>query len=257
MREVWSETAGGYLRFLDLPGTDLPIVFIHGLGCAGSYDFPQVAAQPELSSHRRILIDLLGAGYSDRPEGFGYRVTDHADVLAELVDRLDLGRFVLFAHSAGGAIALEVAHRVGDQLAGLVLSESNLDPSQPGAASYGIASQSEAEFIAHGFDELVDDCRRDGVQRWAAPLAHWSPTAAWRLSTSLKAGQTPNGRQVLYDLDVPSAYLIGEQSLPDPDVAELPRHGIEVFTIPQAGHSMAWENPEGVAAAIAAALRGR
>lgn len=250
MREVWVEAAGGYLRFLDLPGPDIPIVFVHGLGCAGSYDFPQVAAQPELSSHRRILVDLLGAGYSDRPERFGYRVTDHADVLAELLTQLELGRFVLFGHSAGGAIALEVARRVGDQLASLVLSESNLDPSPPGAGSYAIASQPEAEFLAHGFDELVGGSRRD-YHRWAATLAHWSPAAVWRLSASLKAGQTPDGRQVLYDLDMPRTYLIGADSLPNPDQDELPRHGIQVLVVPRAGHSMAWENPEGVASAIA------
>lgn len=209
------------------------------------------------ASKRRILIDLLGAGYSGRPEHFGYRATDHADVLVELVAKLDLGRFVLFAHSAGRPIALEVARRVDDQLAGLVLSESNPDPSQPGAVSYAIASQSAAEFLTHGFNELDSESRQDGSERWTAALAHWSPTASWKLSASLTAGQTPNERQVLYDLAIPRIYLIGEQSLPDPDHDELPRHGIQVLTIPGVGHSMAWENPESVASAIAVAIGGR
>lgn len=34
-------------------------LFIHGLGCAGSFDYPEVAAQTDLIEHRRILIDLL------------------------------------------------------------------------------------------------------------------------------------------------------------------------------------------------------
>lgn len=254
MREFWSDGAGAHLRYLDLPGDRVPILFIHGLGCAGSHDYPQVAAQPEVATHRRILVDLLGAGYSDWPEGFPGRVSDHAEVVAELVEVLGLQRFVLFAHSAGGAIGLELARRVGERLAAVVLSEANLDPSPPGVGSFRIASQTEADFVARGFEELLAAARQEGNTSWAAALDRCSPAAVWRLAASLTSGQDPNGRDVLYELPVPRAYLFGERSLPDPDHEELPRHGVRVFVVPRAGHSMAWENPEGVAGAISAAL---
>ena len=45
-----------------------------GLGCAGSFDYPQVATQEALKKHRCILIDLLGSGYIDKPDNFGYTV---------------------------------------------------------------------------------------------------------------------------------------------------------------------------------------
>lgn len=253
MRELWSTLGGAFIRYLDLPGDEVPIVFVHGHGCSGSHDYPQVAAQPGLAGHRRILVDLLGCGYSDSPRDFGYRVSDHATVLKELIDHLSLNDFVLFGHSAGGAVALELARRVESRLRGLVLSEANLDPSPPEAGSYQVASQSEDAFIDHGYRQLIAAARSAGNDNWASTVTHWSPRAMWRLAESLKRGQQPSGRRVLYDMNVPRAYLIGGNSLPDPDQLELPRHGIDVRVVPGVGHSMAWEDPTGVAAAIAAA----
>ena len=66
------------MRYHDLPGKDTPIIFIHGLGCAGSFDYPEVAAQSDLINHRRILIDLLGSGFSDKPDNYLYTVKEHA-----------------------------------------------------------------------------------------------------------------------------------------------------------------------------------
>jgi len=254
VRELWSNRGEAFVRYFDLPGDEVPIVFVHGHGCSGSHDYPQVATQPGLAGHRRVLVDLLGCGYSDRPEDFGYRVSDHASVLEELIDHLDLNDFILFGHSAGGAIALELARRVESRLRGLVLSESNLDPSPPEAGSYLVASQSEQAFIDHGYTELIATARNSGNDNWASSVSHWSPRAMWRLADSLTRGQQPSGRDVLYDAKVPRAYLIGENSLPDPDRSELPGHGVDVHIVPAVGHSMAWEDPIGVAGAIAAAI---
>ena len=44
------------------------------------------AAQPPLTDRRRILIDLLGFGYSDRPAEYGYTLEDHADAIAQAMD---------------------------------------------------------------------------------------------------------------------------------------------------------------------------
>ena len=254
MRELWSTSGGAFIRYLDLPGDEVPIVFIHGHGCSGSHDYPQVAAQPGLAGHRRVLVDLLGCGYSDRPDDFGYRVSDHAAVLEELIEHLDLNDFVLFGHSAGGAVALELGRRVESRLRGLVLSEANLDPSPPDAGSYQVASQSEEAFIDRGYAQLISAARSAGNDNWASAVTHWSPRAMWRLADSLKRGQQPSGRSVLYGLNVPRAYLIGENSLPDPDQSELPPRGIDVLIVPAVGHSMAWEDPAGVATAMAAAI---
>ncbi|MEZ4361476.1 MAG: hypothetical protein R3B48_14915 [Kofleriaceae bacterium] len=56
---------------------------------------------------------------------------------------------------------------------------------------------------------------------------------------------------MLLQMSVPRVVLFGERSLPDEDFAKLPSLGVEVASIPRAGHWMAWENPGGLAEAIA------
>lgn len=64
MKEYIVDNMKNKMRYYDLPGEDTPILFIHDLGCAGSFDYPEVTAQSDLN-HRRILIDLLGSGFSE------------------------------------------------------------------------------------------------------------------------------------------------------------------------------------------------
>ncbi|VAO19590.1 alpha/beta fold family hydrolase [Klebsiella quasipneumoniae] len=45
--------------------------------------------------------------------------------------------------------------------------------------------------------------------------------------------------------------IVGEQSLPYADIERVEAQGIPVGIVPHAGHSMAWENPEGLAQLIA------
>lgn len=116
MEEYYVEKLKSYMRYQDFSGNEVPIIFIHGLGCASSFDYPQVAAQDELVKQRRILIDLLGAGYSDKPENFDYSVASHAAYLKEFIDDIGIQEFVLFGHSLGGSIAIELANLLIDTL---------------------------------------------------------------------------------------------------------------------------------------------
>ena len=105
------------MRWLDLPGRGDPVVFIHGLGCASTYDYPRVAADPALAGRRMIRVDLPGFGYSDKPESFGYRIGDQAGVVVELLDRLGLERCYLYGHSMGGSVAIEARRESGTGIA--------------------------------------------------------------------------------------------------------------------------------------------
>jgi len=243
------------MRYHDLPGKRPPIVFIHGLGCAGSFDYPGVASQPALADRRRILVDLVGSGFSDKPRDFGYTVSDHAACLEALVSSLNLDRFTVYGHSLGGAVALALADRCRDRLDRIVLSEANLDPGG-GPFSRAIAAYTEDDFVARGFDETLEQSRRSSHAMWAASCAVTSPVALYRGAVSLIAGQRPSWRETLYALECPKAFLFGEYSLPDPDFDVLRDYGIQIEVVPGAGHSMAWENPQGLAHAIRRALDG-
>ena len=106
------KNVGATLRYFDLPGRGVPLLFLHGMGCASSSDYPRVAAAPQLQQRRRILIDLLGSGYSDRPTRFPYTVQAHATSVSGLIRHLGLPAVHPYGHSMSGAVAIVVAHRL-------------------------------------------------------------------------------------------------------------------------------------------------
>lgn len=255
MKEYVMNKTGYIMRYHDFPGKEIPILFIHGLGCAGSFDYPEVAAQDSLKNHRRILVDLLGAGYSDKPHDFTYTVEDHAEYLQEFISSLNLGSFILFGHSLGGAVALALADKCRDGLHQMILSEPNLDKSSEGSGTKYIADFEMQDFISREFGKLLQDSCKAGNEIWAASLSVWFPKAAYLISKSAALGGNPSWRSILYSLECPRTYIVGEKSLPDPDIEVLAEHGIQIEIVKAAGHSMAWENPEGLAAAISRGIQ--
>lgn len=142
------EFAHARLKYQDIAGKGAPLLFVHGLGCASSSDYPRVANEPALAGCPMLLVDLLGSGCSDRPEEFPYTVEAHAKSLVALVDGLGLEAVDLFGHSAGGAVAINAAS-LCQRVRKLILSEPNLDPGG-GLFSRQIAQQTEEAFISEG-----------------------------------------------------------------------------------------------------------
>ncbi|NVB40118.1 alpha/beta hydrolase [Pseudenhygromyxa sp. WMMC2535] len=102
---------------------EVPIVLLHSLLVTG-WDFRQLVAPWHESGARRVLIpDLFGCGNSDRPppaDTAGYGFAWHAELLARLLDRVDIesGEFDLVGHGYGGTIAIALAHRLARAEAG-------------------------------------------------------------------------------------------------------------------------------------------
>jgi pimeloyl-ACP methyl ester carboxylesterase len=239
------------LRYVD-NGTGWPVLFIHGLGGASTLDYASVAADPGLAGFRRLLVDLVGSGGSDRPDWFDYSIAGQARCLdAFLADR-GLGPVVLFGHSLGGAVALSLAALDPGRVAGVILTEANLDPGG-GFWSRAIAGQTSDGFARTGYAELLATAEADH-NPWAATLRLSSSRALHAEAVSLVAGATPAWRDVLYGLACPRCYVFGAHSLPDPDLEELPRHGVRTLVVSDCGHNMAWENPAGLAVAVASGL---
>ncbi|MEZ8630786.1 alpha/beta fold hydrolase [Vibrio lentus] len=253
MKEFKVKGSNAILRYHDLPGSEVPIVFIHGIGCASSFDYPAVASSDWLLSHRRILVDLLGSGFSDKPEDFDYSIGSHAAYLEAFIQSLGLDKFVIYGHSMGGAVSVVLAEKVQPQLQALVLSEANLD-SGGGFFSKKIASYTELEYANHGHAQIVQHSIDDQNTQWAASLAVNSAIGMHRQAVSLIEGQHPSWRDRLYSLNVNRTYIFGSESLPDRDIEELSIHGIAITVVSDAGHSMAWENADGLAEAIKRAI---
>ena len=73
------------------------------------------------ATHRCIVPDHIGAGLSDMPDDWTYRLQDHIDNLVSLIDHLDLHDITLLVHDWGGAIGLGAALARPDRVARLVV----------------------------------------------------------------------------------------------------------------------------------------
>ena len=249
------QTNFGQLRYHDLSGSLIPILFIHGLGCCGSMDYPTVASG-SIQAHRRIIPDLLGSGFSDYSDDFPYTIESHASLLKSFVEDLQLEELVIYGHSMGGAIAIKLAEKLDKKVKLLLLSEANLD-NGGGFFSKKIANYSYEDFIKFGYEELIRENIQNNNRLWAKGLSLTNPTAIFKESLSLVEGQFPTWRKILYKLPTAKVFIFGEHSLPDPDWERLQTEHIQVKIIPNAGHSMAWENPQGLSDVIYHSIEGR
>jgi len=245
MKSFTSSVAGCQIRYHDLPGPGEPLVFIHGLGCASSMEYPRVVMDPAFSPRRVLLIDLPGSGYSDKPAHYRYSTTDQAQAVTELLTDIGLTRFWLYGHSMGGSIAIEMATAMQASLLGLIVSEPNFYKGG-GQFSRGIAAFSQEEFIAEGYQGLIDK----EASPWKGSLQSTLPVAVWRAATSLVSGIEPEWFSLFTALPGRKQLLFGEWSLPDQDFEAVKSQGIACRVINAAGHSMSWENPTGLAQAL-------
>ena len=60
MKSFFISSLNAHLRYQDLPGNGLPIIFIHGLGCASSYEYPRVGIATDLQRSATALATMLG-----------------------------------------------------------------------------------------------------------------------------------------------------------------------------------------------------
>ena len=253
MREYTIRNTRFKIRYNDFYGEGLPILFIHGLGCAGSFDYVEIATKKEFLGHRRILIDLLGAGYSDKPLDFNYVVKNHAKYLSEFLEDLGLEQVIVFGHSLGGAIAIELCSLCEKRIERLILTEPNLDPATKGRTSWAVAQYTEENY-KKSITRLIQYCESGKNTMWAATLKNWLPEAAYQISRDAVVVRENSWRSLLYSYNVPRYFIFGEKTLPSMDFEELPKHNITVKVVKNAGHSMAWENPEELVEVISSCL---
>jgi pimeloyl-ACP methyl ester carboxylesterase len=96
-----------------------PAVFLHGQpGEASDWDRVTAALRGRV---RTIAVDRPGYG---RTGGAAVGVSENADAVVDLLDRLRIDQAVVVAHSWGGAVALDLALRYQERVAGLVLVAS-------------------------------------------------------------------------------------------------------------------------------------
>ncbi len=171
--------------FYEEEGKGAPVLLIHGFGTS-TYTWRHIA--PELAlTHKVIAVDLKGFGQSDKPFDGRYSEFDQAELLAQLIEDLDLRNLTIVGHSFGGGIALLLAlendSRLEGRISKLVLLDSIAYPQHipvffrlldvPFVSHLGLrmvpptVQTRVALRIAYFDDSKIDP---DEVETYAAPL---------------------------------------------------------------------------------------
>ncbi len=139
--DALSPISGGYLTvqvsdvsrrlYFESAGTGQPVLCLHTAG-ADSRQFRYLMEDAELTSRFRfVAFDLPWHGRSDPPEDwattrYALDTTTYADLVLAFSHALKLEQPVLMGCSMGGAIALYLASRHGDEFRGVLALEGGL-----------------------------------------------------------------------------------------------------------------------------------
>jgi pimeloyl-ACP methyl ester carboxylesterase len=244
-----------FLRYIEIPGDDPPLLWLHGWQCSSTGELMPAAVQTPLRGRRSLVIDLLGHGYSDKPLDFGYGLQDHARTIVALIDALGLTDCGLVGHSMGGGIAILVAAARRDIVSLLVMAEGQIDTDSESP----LEGQTEEQFIDRGFPTLLEGhstdakANPDGLRAAHLGITRLvEPRAIHREAVSMAVERSPSLRSHLAGLTMPRWYLLGELSDPEPDLErDLAAMGVGWKVVPKTGHPMGLQNPEDLAQIIA------
>ena len=103
-------------------GAGEPVVLIHGFPASSHLWTKVVPLLP--AGHRVVVVDLLGYGRSDRPNGRGLGVRAHAERIIELLDVLGINYACVVGHDLGGGVAQAMAVRWPQRVSRLCLMAS-------------------------------------------------------------------------------------------------------------------------------------
>lgn len=231
----------------------MPLVLANSLGTDARIWDDVIAALDH--GYRIISYDKRGHGLSGAPHG-DYRLDDHVDDLAGLLDDLHIERAVLAGVSVGGLIAQGFALRHPARLAGLILCDT-----APKVGDAAMWNARIAAVRAGGLSAIANGV----TARWftytfrrdrAPDLAGWRHMLE-RMPAAGYIGTCASLRDAdLSDrigaIAVPTLVVVGAEDLSTPpdlvrDMAgRIPRARFEI--IPDCGHIPSIEQPEALAA---------
>ncbi|MCB0869948.1 MAG: alpha/beta hydrolase [Solirubrobacterales bacterium] len=241
---------------------DTPIVLIHGsAGAINWWDDLIPLLEPY---HRVIAIDMLGYGGSEKPDS-GYSIENQANLVAQVLGRLDVQEAILVGHSLGGKVVTSVAEQTPELVSGLVLIDTAPDNSFGGlsggaratrtpilgqalwrVAPDSVIRKNVEQGFAPGFD--VPDKYVEDVREMTYPAYKDSAVEGEQFTEqqSLPDRLAAVGKPLLVIFGEEDQIYDAREALSA--YAAIP--GADTLLIPDSGHSPQVEAPEKTAAAI-------
>ena len=228
-----------YLSVIDAgPRQGSPVLlFVQG---AGGHALQWINQLGYFSQRTRCIApDLRGHGLSDKPRD-GYTVDSVTEDLVAVLDRLDIHEpVILLAHSAGGLLGINFAHRFPERLSKLILVNTAAQLPLSRWMRLGLRTPSMLMVLVRPF------LQRRG--RFNAPPHIFKKFVENSVGTW-------QGWDLLHDITVPTLVIAGQRdwyvrpSLSRRTAHEMPRARLEI--IRAAGHQSPLERPAAVNRAV-------
>lgn len=114
--------AGGIKTNYLEAGEGPPVVLVHGSGPGVTAYANWRLTIPALAEQFHVYApDMVGFGYTDRPDGIAYNMDTWVDQIVGFFDALNLERAHVVGNSFGGALCIALADRYPDRVERLVL----------------------------------------------------------------------------------------------------------------------------------------
>jgi len=243
---AYAELPGVQLWFTDTGGTGTPIILLHANTGTSAVWASQIASFSR-TGYRVIAFDRRGWGKSIANAATGPQPGSVAGDLDALADHLKLDRFHLIGVAGGGFAALDYAAWRPERLRSLVI----------GASTGQVTDKEVADFIARielpGLRQLPAVYREvgpsyrganpDGTQRWTEIEEH-----ARQPQAPAQPLRTPNTFAKIETIPTPTLVIAADADLLAPPalmrIWALHVNNHEWAVVPDAGHAMAWEQPD-------------
>lgn len=161
-------------------GNGKPVVFIHGSGPGVTAYANWRLVMPGLAPHYRTLApDMVGFGYTERPDGITYNVQTWADQVIGFMDALSVQTASLVGNSFGGAIALRLVTQHPERVDKVILMGSM-------GVSFPITEGLDRVW---GYQPSVENMRQMlGIFAYSPELANDQELARSRYEASIQPG---------------------------------------------------------------------
>jgi haloalkane dehalogenase len=119
----WFDSSVGPMHYID-EGDGRPLLFFHG-NPDWSFLYRKIVVGLR-DRFRCVAMDYPGFGLSvhPNPDSYGFTPAEHAVVCRELVEHLGLDDMVVMGQDWGGPIGMDVASRMPERVAGLVMGNT-------------------------------------------------------------------------------------------------------------------------------------
>jgi non-heme chloroperoxidase len=221
-------------------------IFLHGYSDS-SFSFSRV--MPMMPTALRVVApDFRGHGASDKPAS-GYKITELASDVLEVMDALELPSAIVVGHSMGSFVAQAIAERAPHRVSTLAL-----------VGSGPVARNDVIDEIKKTVDALVDPVERSFVREFqyatiAQPVpesfmntaienSRQMPAAIWRaimegMADFEPAQPRPRVRTVVIGGTLDAVFSVSEQTALAAQFV-----GARLHLFDDVGHAPHWERPE-------------